>query len=140
MGYFTTPVNLHFPQLQTLHIVYGAYQIDKYLDFLNEHNHLRHLHLTISEMSDTKFLFLTANLTNLVEMTVEYGFDMIQGQALSSNVIVEFLRIHDKLNQLNLINFPPHCEFELEAQLKGEWDLRLTDAGLSFKSKTNTRL
>lgn len=139
-GYFTTPANLRFPRLETLHADYSSRYFDDYLQFFNEHNHLRHLHLKIyeTEMNDSQFEQLTANLTDLVEMKLEYANKNDQNQALSTEIVMKFLRSHDKVNQLNFMNFPKHSEAKLQERLKEGWDTRINSHGLSFQRKLNT--
>ena len=134
-GHFTSPLNLHFPRLQTLHVVdYRSERFAEWFHFLNEHNHLRYLYFKHFNMDDQQFQQLTANLTNLVEISLEYRTELIhRNQALSSNVIVEFLRSHNKVEQLNVINFPEHCEDELQEQLEHGWNTRIVSGGLHFE-------
>lgn len=136
-GYFTSPKNLHFPRLQTLHMQYKQKRFVEWLDFLREHNHLRQLFLETYEMNDSHFQQLTANLSNLVKMTIIHEKNRHQYQALTTNAIAEFLRSHDKLQQLNvLINYPRNSKDELQEQLKHEWNTKISDQGLSFERRT----
>lgn len=138
-GHYTTPANLHFPQLQTFHFEYDKCQFDDYLDFFNEHNHLSQLHLTMFKLDDSHFQQLTANLTHLIELTLEYGKNSHQYRTLSSNIVVEFVKSHDKVNQLNVINFTKYCEAELQEQLNGEWNTRINGDGLTFQRRIISR-
>lgn len=130
-GHFTSPRNLHFPRLLTLHVDIND-RFAEWLDFLNEHNHLSCLHFKHFNMDETQFQQLTANLTNLVEISLERRTDTYGNRALSTNVIVEFLRSHGNVEHLNVINFPKHYEDELHEQLKHEWSARIISEGLRF--------
>ena len=90
-------------------------------------------------MDDAQFQQLTANLTELVELTLERG-NSSQNEVISSGAIVEFLRSHHKVKQLNVITMLKHCEAELKEQLKDEWNTRIIKAGLSFRRSTNYQL
>lgn len=68
----SSEANIEFPRLQTLHIKeYHSQHFSKHYAFLKELNYLRQLHLTSWEMTDSQFIQLTKNLTNLVESTME---------------------------------------------------------------------
>lgn len=136
-GYYTTPANLHFPRLQTLHADFSSRHFDDYVQFFNEHNHLTRLHFEVFEMKifDSQFQQLTTNLTDLKELTLQRLAGLSQEHNLNSSSIVEFLKSHVKVHQLNIINFPKHREAELQEQLDGEWDAKIINHGLSFQRK-----
>lgn len=140
--YKTSPENLHFPRLQTLQINIDVdYKVfDRWFAFLNEHIHLKQLHLQISVMNDDTFQRLTANLADLEEMKLKYYSLYHQGPRVSPNVTVEFLRSHAKVIRLNAINFPEEFEVELQQQMKRDWNVRVIDGGLYFERKTNNQL
>lgn len=130
---------MHFPRLQILHIGYSNDRFDECHQFLNEHNHLQHLFLKHQNLRDSRFQQLTTNLTNLTEMTLEIGMDEFihTGETLSADAIVEFVRSHDKVNHLNLINSDDQCIAEIKEALKHGWDSKTIQRGVSFERKTN---
>lgn len=129
LGY-SSPHSLHFPQLQTFYIQFIQERFAEYLSFVNEHNHLNHLNVEHWDLNDSQFQQLTANLPNLMEITLE---QKTQSKVLSTKVIVEFLETHNHVMQLNVINLPEVYEIELNEQLKHEWIIKTIDRGLSFK-------
>lgn len=131
-GFYTTPINIHIPRLQNFCAEYNACQYDDYLEFLNEHKHLRRLHLDIHDLNDSQLQELTANLTNLVEMKLERK-RQCETDNISSNSILSFLETHDKVNQFNVINFPEHRENELQEQLASGWKTKIIERGFSFE-------
>lgn len=133
-GHVTSPVNLHFPKLQTLSMNYRSNCFDKSLAFLTEHNHLRQLHLNGLYMNDLQFTQLTENLNDLEEMTLERGWEFYNEEyRLGPNAIVAFLRSHIKVKQLSVIDIV--SADELQDQLRNEWNIRTIDNGLSFERK-----
>lgn len=130
--------NLHFPRLQTLRIHYRSSRFVDYLKFLNEHNHLKHLHLKYHTLSEAEFHRLTDNLIHLTKVTLEIGFDGLAKQVFSSKVIVNFLKTHDKMTQLNVIKYPAEWNVaQLQEQLKPEWDTEISERELVFERKEN---
>lgn len=137
LKYRTSPDNLHFPQLKTLHIECSSDHYAQYHKFLNEHNHLSHLHLSNYD-TDESLQQLTANLSNLEELTVEPRTFLMK--PMKSKVIVEFLRSHEIVIQLNVINFPSNWDVELEEQLKQGWNIRINGNAIHFKRRKSTKL
>lgn len=132
---FGSPNNLHFPRLQNLFIEYKNERFEEWMNFLNEHNHLNHLHLRHWEPIESQFQQLIANQTHLAELTLEFKRVPQPSKPLSINVIVEFLSNHDNVNKLNVIEFYKQDEFELKKQLINEWDVEAIDRKLSFIRK-----
>ena len=130
----SSPKNLLFPRLEKLAIDmknYNSQKFHEFLTFLNEHNHLSHLYLYVYKVDDfTEFQKLTANLTNLVEITLMN--DQRETDSVSSEIIVDFLRSHDKMQKLNCVNFSKDRQGELRKRLKNEWNTKTIDNGLSF--------
>lgn len=128
----TSPTNLNFPRLQTVHMEYSSHVHEEYINFLNEHNNLSRLHVEMNEfeMQDRQFQQLTANLRNLVEVTLQQKDEK---ETLSSAIITEFLRSHENVNRFNLINFSKRCQEELQGQLSSEWSVKIVDSGLHIK-------
>lgn len=140
LGIHTSPANLHFPQLETLHLYYTSDTLANYVSFFNEHTHLRKLHLMYYDITDTEFQHLTANLPNLVELTLENRLDRILIKHLDTVIIVKFLTSHANVKQLNVISFFQHGIDELREQLKHEWNMKINGSGLSFVRTTNHQL
>lgn len=130
-----SPKNLHFPNLHTLSIEFNKRQFGEWLDFVTEHNHLKELHLKHAQLSDSQFQQLTANLQNLVDMTLWYLSGRFESVALGINVIVEFVKSHKQLKQFNVINYPKSSRETLQEQLKHEWNTKVIGNGLSFERK-----
>lgn len=129
LKFFASPINLHFPRLRTIHIDYNGVYSAEYRTFLNEHNHLRHLHLAYWTLHDSQFQQLTENLTELVEMTLE---QKPESEVLSPAAIVNFLRRQPKMKRFNVINLPTHQNAELQKQLGCQWNARINGTGLTF--------
>lgn len=125
----TSPANLHFSRLQKLHISHSSAHFDECLTFLKEHNYLRHLHLIVKKLDDSQFQQITENCANLEEITLEH----ISHEGLSCDAILEFLRNHAKVKQLNLINSPEQYKIELQERLEHQWNVKTIKDGLSFK-------
>lgn len=135
-GSTTSPANLHFPRLQNLHIFNlkrNAY-INDYITFLNAHSHLRQLYLEFNEPHDLVFQRLTANLTDLAEMTIG---NVHEPQELQTNLVVDFLRGHDQMMRFNAINFGDNWNLELQNRLMNEWDITFGERSISCERKTN---
>lgn len=134
-GSETSSVNLQFPQLQILHMDYVNERFADYLTFLNEHSHLRELHVTGLYMDGSQFQQLTENLNDLVEVTLEYKYPSFGIQKLSPTAIAEFLRSHDKVKQLNAINFSNASINELQNRLKHKWNRKVNVNDVYFERK-----
>lgn len=135
LGYYTSPVNLHFPRLQTLCIGYHSKKMIEYGAFLNEHNHLTHLHLVYGTIEYTDFQRLIENQSDLVEITLDQNQKSI---AMSTAIIVEFLRSHANVQQFNVINFHENQKVQLQEQLKSQWYIKINGEDIYFKRKTVT--
>lgn len=133
-----SPANLHFPRLEKLYIDYKSERIEDWMQFLNEHNHLKNLHLEFRIMSDLDFQQLTANLTDLVEVTIEDVRKDVYRRTLGTTAIMEFLKNHEKVKRFNVINLYDNERDELQGQLISGWDVKMVDRRLSFVRKTNT--
>lgn len=129
-----SPQNLQFPRLRNLHIYFNSKNMRKYITFLNEHKHLSRLYIKQWNLNDLQFQWITNNLTDLVELTLEQKY---QSEQLSTNVIVEFLRSHSQVMQLNVINSADRWNVELQHQLKQEWDTKMIERSLSFERRAN---
>lgn len=136
-GFFTTPANLHFPQIQSVHIDYSSHHFADYHKFFNGHNQLSQLHLTIYKLDDS-FQQLTANLTNLVKVIIKLELNGYVDHNLKSSIFVDFLRCHEKVKQFIVVGLPLHCGTELQKQLKEEWDARINSDEINFQRKINT--
>lgn len=133
-GYYTSPQNLHFPQLQILHADYDSKYFSEYLTFLNEHCHLSQLHLTGVNMNDLEFESLTENLTDLVEISLKRTTDITGLKELSADAVLKFLGSHDKVKQLSVSGFDWNL-YELREQLQDDWNTETIKYGLSFQRK-----
>lgn len=125
--------SLHFPRLQTLHMNHYSIFFENSLNFFNEHKHLIHLSIIHFDFKDSDFNGLTANLRDLVELTVQHSKYKPAMLPLNSQVILEFLRSHPNVKQLNVIDYPENWNVELQKQLNDEWNMQVNDAGTSFK-------
>lgn len=134
-GASTSLNNLHFPALHTLYIDCRNIHnnVLNYYQFLNDHNHLRQLHLKQFLLHGSQLLELTADLKDLVEVTLEYVNNVTGVGQFDANAIMEFLSTHDKVKQLNLFDFPKDWTDELQEQLKHEWSTRISNNGISFE-------
>lgn len=121
-GHETSPANLHLPQLDTLRIEYASKRFDEYRTFLNEHSHLRHLHLFGIYMDDSQFQQFTANLTNLVEITLQGRWSNWETEDVSANGISEFLKSHDSVKRIKIIGKADEWKVELGKVLDFEHD------------------
>lgn len=130
---YTSPANLHFPRLQTLRTSGASERFNEYLAFLNEHNHLSHLHLTGYKMDDSQFQQLTAKLNDLVELTLDHESNFYEIQKLGSYAAVEFLESHHKVKRFNVINFSNNWKCELQERFKHGWSVNIIANGLSFE-------
>lgn len=135
-GSLTSPANLHFPRLQRFRTGDVSKRFAEYLIFLNQHKRLSQLHFDGLYMDDSQFQRLTENLNDLTEVTLEYESHPHGIQQLSRNAIAAFLRSHDKVKRLNVINFPAEWKDELQEQLKHVWNTKTIDNDrLSFERK-----
>lgn len=137
-GWPTEVAGLHFPQLKSMEFDYnddpahcGDYDyLNDNIRFFNDHKHLSHLHMYYGMMSDSTLHQLVANLTNLVEFTIERYY---KDYYVSSAAIVEVLKTHPRINQLNCIHLPENGKIELRQQLKDKWNMSVIKNGLSFR-------
>lgn len=130
-----SPAHLRFPRLQTFYVQYLDSLQNDYVSFLNEHTFLRHLHLASVEIRDSEFQQLTANLADLVEVTIKRQSE--DYEYVSFDAIAEFLRSHDKVKCLTAIGFSADWEDNLQEQLKHDWNTKIVDSGLSLERKSN---
>lgn len=128
-GFNTLPSNFDFPRLHTFNTDFKSANFIAWYTFLNRHNHLKHLYIHTYEMDDIQFQKLTANLTDLEKLSLEHHSYGREPRSLSFNIIAEFLESHDKMKQLNVINFPKHFEDELQERLKHGWNVKIIVAG-----------
>ena len=91
-------------------------------------------------MHDSQFQRLTANLTDLVELTLEGVTYKYEIQNLSCGAIVEFLRSNYKVKQLNVIRYNSRWLVDLKEHLKHGWNMRVIEDGLSFERVSNNQL
>lgn len=133
----SSPENFHFPNLQTLHIdVHPTSLFKEWVNFVNEHRQLSQLQLKHWHLDDSRFQQLTSNLTNLVEMTLwarNYAYQ--QYTTLSTDCIVQFVKSHEQLKKLNIINYPEPYGEELKKQLEEEWDMQISNRSIFFERK-----
>lgn len=89
-AYKNTAKHLHFPALQQFNIDFNGDESNDWIDFVKNHKHLTRFNLKYSYLLDNStFTALTAELPNLVEMSVIHTKRV--GDLISANVIVEFL-------------------------------------------------
>lgn len=143
--YASSPPGLNFPRLENLKISGTRVRFGEYLAFFNEHKHLSHLHMELIELNHSDLHLLTANLTDLMELTFECAADTDTIIKLNSNAIVEFLKKHEKVTKINFINFSENWKSELEPQLKDGWntitiELSSSKSCLSFERKFNDQI
>lgn len=136
---YTSPENLHFPRLQTLRFHFIEIFLDKWLQFMNEHNHVSKLHLEYQHITDLQFQQLTANLY-LVELTLYFDDKQPDPNVLTTNAIVAFLECNKQLQKLNIFNFLEYHQETLQEILTDEWDAKILvckkyDHGVSFQRK-----
>lgn len=143
-GFGILPSCLHFPRLKSLRFEYVHHQPTfNYLPFLNGHRHLKHVHMKGNVFGNTAFQQLTANLTDLVEISVLNTGVSYPPPHTECFVIEEFAKSHDKVMKITLIGFAKHCEVEFQEQLKNEWNIRTVSfdrSGLSFERKRLTKI
>lgn len=136
IAYGYSPINLHFSRLQTLYM--DDVLFSDQLTFVNEHNELNHLHLKYTQMEDSQFHQLIANLTDLKEITLEFS-SVWTSQDVSTNAIVELMETHDNVRQFSILHFPKRCKVELQERMMSkihEWNMRIFEDGLSFERKS----
>lgn len=130
-----SPKNLHFPRLQTLYVTIAMNHLNEWHNFLNEHSHLTRAHLRFYNINNAQFQRFTANLENVEEITLDHRTDRFETQNVKSTAIAAFLRSHDKIQQINVINFPDYTGRALKAQLNRDWDSTIIRHGLAFKRR-----
>lgn len=130
IGYYVSLENHHFPNLQTLHYTFYDFRsLEGFLSFFNEHRHMSHLHLRCHEKrgqmpSESQFELLTANLTDLVEVTLQHS------NRISALALATFLRSHEKIELFRLTK----SDIELEQILVGDgWNSTINDEGHTFE-------
>lgn len=137
-GVSSIQANLEFPRLQTLSIEFDLGQhFAKHYSFLKELRHLKHLDLTFEDINDSQFKELTQNLTSLVQLDLHHHWNGRRYTELSAKSITEFLETHDKVQQLNVINFVDKFKLNIQKELERDWDMEINGVELSFKRKTN---
>lgn len=142
---FNSPPYLHFPRVQSVRIEGNSVHFSRYLEFFNTHYKLSHLHMKLEFLDDSEFQQLTANLKDLVELTLECPYYRDGIETLNPNAIVDFVGERDKLMKINVINFANRWNNELEQQLGHEWSTRMFEMGTkrkctSFERKSNNEL
>lgn len=147
-----SPLNLHFPKLQKLHFTFDNRFLADLGSFLDEHNHVTHLHMAFNSaiLEDSHFQRLTANLSALIEFTLQNKYNNYH--RVSSAAIVKFLKCNTNVRKLSFINCSDEEKIQLEDQLKNGWKFwfsnprysTTTSSGLRavdmfFERKTNHR-
>lgn len=101
---------------------------------------MSHLHLKGYYAYDSELQQLTANLQNLVKVTLQYQSNLLNTLKLSAKGVVEFLDSHRNVKQLNVIEYPDQWMADLQEQLEHEWKIKIIDNGLSFERMTNNQV
>lgn len=128
-------VNLSFAGLESLQAQYSTEFQDEWHDFFQRHNNLSVLHLyEYRTMQSIHLTELTRNLTNLIEMKVQYN------DAINVTDIVNFLRTHPRLRTFQLsTKLYREPEFiALRERLRWDWHIQESSTfwpGLLFKRK-----
>lgn len=125
----TSPANISFPRLQTLHIARNKRRFNDYCRFVTAHSHLSRLHMGIHEMQYLEFKRLTEKLENLAELTIDGKY---VPEPLTPNTIVRWLQSHKNVMKFNVIGFPAQILNEFKEQLKNKWNTNIIYGGLSF--------
>lgn len=112
--------------------------LDEYLELLNclnEHIHLIDLYIIDNldnRIDGSQLKQLTANQKDLVNLTLEYkeeGESNVDGfYKVDANAGISFLESHNKMKQLNFINFSEPWIADLQKQ----WCSRVIDNGIVF--------
>lgn len=139
-SYINAPLMLHFPRIQCVHIEGKELHFPRYLEFLNRHLNLSHLHLKLESLDSSEFQQLTENLKDIVELTLECPYYRDGIRTLNPNDIMDFVGGHDKLMKINVINFADRWNSVLEEQLGHGWRSTVFEMGIkrkctSFKRK-----
>lgn len=132
-----SPESLHFPQLQSLFLVFELVQRVPWLNFLQEHNRLSRFHLKYVHLNDETLLEFVAQLPSLVELTVWVKSEILNGRSLipSAECLEKMLANHRNLMQFHLISDDGFDRDTLRKELRGvelEWFIKDVPRGLLF--------
>lgn len=129
----SSPKNLHFPKLQNLVIEVEPKHFEAWRNFMKKHNHVTRLNLKYYDLIDEQFDKLVAELSNIVEMSVE----RMRGGVIDPDNIIKLLG-HKKLMQFEFDFGNTAARDVLRnrfEKVETEWDVIYTHEGLSFRRK-----
>ena len=71
---------------------------------------------------------------------MEITLESVSFDGLSPATIVDFLRSHANVQQLNLIDCREDQKVELQEQLRNQWNIRIDGDDVYFQRKTNNQI
>lgn len=132
----SSPRNLLFPKLQELQVNFRTERLVDWVDFLKIHNKLNKLSLKSFNMKQQDFQQLTANLSDLVDVSISSW----SSTGIDIDTIVEFLENQTKLERLHLDLLLDADKDLLQKRIDDEWTITRTTFGLLFERKNKSHL
>lgn len=129
---------ISFPQLQSLQLKYSSLLANEWFEFFKKHNHMQRVHFEVGRDGIDRMTELIAELTNLLELTIECSdtihFKRICGIVDSNKQLVKFrfLPVWISKNDLNSMRQRFENEWHVE-DIRSQYAYGKT--GLSFERK-----
>lgn len=114
--------HLHFPSLQQFDIDLNHENSDDWVKFMTNHRQISRFHLKYSYyIADNEFQALTAELPNLMEMSVSHTKRV--GDSIGADVIIKFMESHEKLLKFNINACKEEDKPILQEKLADKWTI-----------------
>lgn len=126
---------LVLPIIESLTMSYAPDMFNSWSAFFNQHQHLKRLHMDVNsgEEMDFKFVQLTAQIPNLLQITINGAHDM------NAQIVTKIIQSHKQLMKFEYKNSDERKVQQdkpiLQKQFGKEWNIKDTLAGLSFERK-----
>lgn len=126
---YSSPQNLLCPNLRELVVNLRTERYDNWIHFLKNHPFLTKLYLNSFDTTKEQFQTITADLPNLVEMSISSWNSV----GIDANTIVEFLENHSELKRFHMDLFVGKDEEILRRKIDPQWTITNVKFGLVFE-------
>lgn len=126
---YSSPRNLLCPNLQELVVNLRTERYDDWIHFLKNHPFLTKFHLNSFDTTKEQFETITADLPNLVEMSISSWSSV----DIDANTIAEFLEHHSQLKRFHMDLFVGKHKEILRQKVDSQWTITNVKFGLVFE-------
>lgn len=121
-SYENSGKHLHFPSLQQFDIDLNHERSDDWIEFMKNHRQISRFHLKYEYyIADNEFEALTAELPNLMEMSVSHTKRV--GDSIGADVIIKFMESHEQLLKFNINACKEEDKPILREKLAAKWTI-----------------